>query len=78
MEELQKVATGHVSRRSFIATAGLAAVAGGVLAGTAMATASKEAPSAPATPKAGSWPWVKIDPQEAGERAFGNYHAKGG
>ena len=76
MKENQKGATGNVSRRNFIATAGLAAVASGVLGGSAMAALPKEAPAT--TPVAGSWPWVKLDPQEAAERAFQLYHTKGG
>jgi hypothetical protein len=91
MEEKERGATGKVSRRSFIATAGLVAVAGGVLAGEAISASPREPPAKeppakeppakepPAkTPAAGEWPWVKLDPQEAAERAFRNYHAKGG
>ncbi len=66
-----------LTRRSFIAAAGMVAasgaLAGGALAdlGGAKSKASAEAPPLP-------WPWVKLDPQEAGERAFKTYHEKGG
>lgn len=71
-----KRSTGIMSRRNFIATAGLVA-AGGALAGGAMAnvTGTKEAPG---TPPPLPWPWVKLDPLEAGKRAFRTYHEKGG
>jgi hypothetical protein len=67
----------NMSRRKFIASTGLVA-AGGILTSSAMAAVpmktkgeSKIAPPLP-------WPWVKLDPQVAGERSFKNYHEKGG
>ena len=63
-----------LSRRNFIATAGTVA-AGGVLATGAM---PQLAAAKQADPGALPWPWVKLDPQEAGERAFLTYHEKGG
>lgn len=30
------------------------------------------------TPSALPWPWKKLDPMEAGQRAFNYYHEKGG
>lgn len=73
----EKGAGGCLTRRNFIATAGMVA-AGGVLAGGAMADlgAAKQAPSVAAPPL--PWPWVKIDPLEAGRKAFQIYHEKGG
>jgi hypothetical protein len=63
-----------LSRRNFIATAG-AVAAGGVLATGAM---PNFAAAKPVDPGPLPWPWVKLDPQEAGERAFLTYHEKGG
>ena len=63
-----------LSRRNFIATAG-AVVAGSILATGAM---PQFAAAKPAEPGLLPWPWVKLDPQEAGERAFLTYHEKGG
>lgn len=65
-----------LSRRNFIATAGLAATGGVLVSGAAAFATMQKDPEA--TPVAGNWPWVKLDPQEAAERAFRNYHAKGG
>lgn len=65
---------GNLTRRGFLARAGVAA-AGGCLLGSA-ALASR--PDAVEAPLAGEWPWTRIDPQEAAERAFSYYHAKGG
>lgn len=73
--ELER-APGGVSRRRFIATTGVAAAAAGVWAGKALSEPAKPEPAR--TPAAGKWPWVKLDPQEAAERAFKTYHAKGG
>jgi hypothetical protein len=67
----------HMSRRKFIASTGLVA-AGGILTSGAIASVSRETETASTTPPPLPWPWVKLDPQEAGERAFRNYHEKGG
>ena len=78
-EETKKGREGScgLSRRNFIATASLVA-AGGVLAGGAVADlAGAQAPAQAVAPPM-PWPWVKLDPQEAGERAFNTYHEKGG
>lgn len=71
--------SGSVSRRRFIASAGMV-VAGGALAGTALAAAElgKAKEPAPTAPAALPWPWPKLDPMEAGKRAFQYYHLKGG
>ena len=50
---------------------------GGILAGSAFAM-TKETKAEAMTPPPLPWPWTKLDPQEAGERAFRNYHEKGG
>lgn len=72
----EKAAT-NVSRRHFMTTAGLAA-AGGVLVSGAMAVGAVPKTEPLSVPEAGKWPWVKLDPQEAAERAYKNYHAKDG
>lgn len=64
-----------MSRRKFMATTGLVA-ASGILASSAFASSPDPNKSVAAPPL--PWPWVKLDTQEAGERAFRNYHAKGG
>ncbi len=75
-ENQEQSSLGNMTRRGFIAKAG-AVAAGGVLAGGALAATAgaKEAVSAEAPLP---WPWVRLDPQEAGERAFQTYHEKGG
>ncbi len=75
-EKQEQGCSRNMTRRGFIATAG-AVAAGGVLAGGALAATAgaREAVSAEAPLP---WPWVKLDPQEAGERAFQTYHEKGG
>lgn len=72
----EKAAT-SVSRRNFMTTAGFAA-AGGVLITGAMAVGAVPKTDPLSVPEAGKWPWVKLDPQEAAERAYKNYHAKDG
>ena len=49
---------------------------GALLAGGAAgrATAQQDPPSAPELP----WPWVEIDPMEAGERTYNAYLTQGG
>jgi len=69
------------NRRRFIAATGMA-VAGSALVGKValaelapkMEVPTPEPVSAPALP----WPWKKLDPMEAGTRAFNYYHEKGG
>lgn len=69
-----------LSRRSFLNTVG-AAAAGGLLvaAGGGLLSVTKEAsastdPTAPPLP----WKYTKLDPSEAGNRGYKNYHEKGG
>jgi len=64
----------HFSRRKFIAATGL--VAGGMLTSRSLASVGTKSESAAAPPL--PWSWAKLDPQEAGERAFRIYHEKGG
>lgn len=75
--EDREVRPGGMSRRMFLAAAGMVA-AGGALATSAVAsvTGAKEAPAGTTPPL--PWTWVKLDPQEAAKRTFQNYHAKGG
>ncbi|GAB4248030.1 twin-arginine translocation signal domain-containing protein [Deferrisoma sp.] len=63
-----------LSRRNFLARAG-AMAAGGVVAAGSMATLAQAKPTDPGPLP---WPWPKLDPQEAGERAFRLYFEKGG
>jgi len=75
---LEQIDTGKsLSRRKFIASTGVVA-AGGMLTSSVLASvaAKKEIPPTFAPPL--PWSWAKIDPQEAGERAFRYYHEKGG
>lgn len=69
--------SGCMSRRGFIAAAGLAAV-GGVLASGAIAAVAGPKEAAPGTPPPLPWQWAKLDPLEAGKRTFKLYHEKGG
>jgi len=70
-----KTRTGH-SRRSFLKSGG-ALLAGGMI-GCAPALVSST-PKKPAdTPPALPWTWGKIDPMEAGSRAYRFYHDIGG
>jgi hypothetical protein len=68
--EAQKERTESVSRRNFMTTAGIF-VAGGIAGyGTSLAL--------PPTPKVTEppplpWPWVKLDPLEAGRLAYRSY-----
>lgn len=61
------------SRRSLL-NGGAALVAGGLL-GSAPAAAAKQPPGATAELP---WRWAKVDPMEAGSRAFRRYHDAGG
>ena len=67
--------TGY-SRRNFLKS-GSAVLAGGMIIGSsslASSTLEKPADAPPALP----WPWRKIDPIEAGSRAYRYYHDIGG
>ncbi|MEE4380129.1 MAG: hypothetical protein V2J55_21790 [Candidatus Competibacteraceae bacterium] len=64
------------SRRRLLKSAGTL-LAGGLIGCTSMnfsAPAKKTADAATALP----WPWRKIDPMEAGSRAYRYYHDIGG
>jgi hypothetical protein len=66
-----------LNRRRFITVTGMA-LAGSALAGSvAMADMSKCKQTQNETPGL-PWPWKKLDPMEAGKRAFNYYHSKGG
>lgn len=66
-----------VNRRRFLVATGVA-VATSALAGHAvmaeMGKTEQVVSAAPALP----WPWKKLDPMEAGRRAYSYYHEKGG
>ena len=73
--EAQEERTESISRRHFMTTAGIF-LAGGIAGyGTSLAL--------PPTPKVTEppplpWPWVKLDPLEAGRRAYRSYLEKKG
>ena len=69
----------RLSRRSFLNTAG-AVTAGGLLvaAGGNLLSGQEAAAAAPPTAPPLPWKYIKLDPTEAGKRAYKNYHAKGG
>lgn len=62
------------SRRDFMAAAGIFA-AGGIAGCTSQAVS--QAPPAPAPPPL-PWKWTKLDPLEAGRRAYRGYLSKPG
>ena len=64
------------SRRRFLKSGG-ALLAGGVIGGASANAFSQSKPSADAPP-ALPWPWGKIDPMEAGSRAYHIYLEAGG
>ncbi len=64
-----------LSRRSFMAKAGIF-LAGGI-AGHGTGFASTPAQTVPAPPPL-PWKWVKLDPLEAGRRAYRSYLEKKG
>jgi hypothetical protein len=65
------------SRRRFL-RGGASALAGGLVGGAAYAAvaapSSRKAGSSPALP----WAWRRVDPMEAGSRAYRYYHDVGG
>jgi hypothetical protein len=64
------------SRRRFLKSGG-ALLAGGVIGGASANAFSKSKPSADAAPPL-PWKWVKLDPMEAGSRAYHIYLEAGG
>ncbi|MCF6266340.1 MAG: hypothetical protein L3J57_07325 [Desulfuromusa sp.] len=65
------------TRRQALAAMGVATGAAAVFGSTALnAFAKNEQPAA--VPSALPWLWKKLDPMEAGKRAFNYYHEKGG
>jgi hypothetical protein len=71
----RKTPTGY-SRRRFLKSGG-ALLAGGVIGCASANALSQSKPSADAAP-ALPWPWSKIDPMEAGSRAYHIYLDAGG
>jgi hypothetical protein len=74
----KKEETGLCSRRSLLAGSA-ALLTGGIVSGiqniyAAPASKAKSAPPAPPLP----WKWVKLDPLEAGRRAYRSYLEKKG
>jgi len=68
---------GQVSRREVLAGS-VALLAGGTLGGSLAAMAAGSEPVVPAEPPPLPWKWVKLDPLEAGQRAYTLYKEKGG
>ncbi len=68
--------TAPCSRRGFL-NGGAAFVAGGLIGGaTDLASAGGRRPRRETAEL--PWPWVKVDPMEAGSRAYRYYHDAGG
>jgi hypothetical protein len=68
MEKEPKKAS-QLTRRSFMTKAGIF-VAGGITGCTSMQLPKTEAKTVPPPLP---WPWVKLDPMEAGRRAYRGY-----
>ena len=64
------------SRRRFLKSGG-ALLAGGLIGSTATNALSQTKPTADAPPDL-PWPWIKLDPMEAGSRAYHIYLEAGG
>jgi len=64
------------SRRQLLKSAGTL-LAGGVIGCASINFSAASKPTADAPP-ALPWPWSKIDPMEAGSRAYRYYHDVGG
>jgi len=75
MEKRQERAS-SLSRRNFITTAGIF-VAGGI-AGYGTSSLAAPATSKATEPPPLPWKWVKLDPLEAGRRAYRSYLEKKG
>ena len=73
--EAQKERTESISRRNFMTTAGVF-LAGGI-AGYGSSLALPPTPKVTEPPPL-PWPWVKLDPLEAGRRAYRFYLEKKG
>ncbi|MBU0729274.1 MAG: hypothetical protein KKA70_05980 [Proteobacteria bacterium] len=78
-DEVKQDESERISRRSFLNTAG-AAAAGGLLvaAGGGLLSGKEATAAAPPTAPPLPWKYSKLDADEAGKRAYKNYHAKGG
>ena len=72
---MEKAKEKLLSRRNFLEGAGIF-MAGGVL-GVGTSLASAPAPTAGSAPPL-PWKWVKLDPMEAGSRAYHIYLEAGG
>ena len=73
--ETRQCGEGVVSRRSVLAGTAALVAGGGVGSAITALAATPEAPSSgPPLP----WKWVKLDPLEAGQRAYRYYKEKGG
>ena len=71
----QKERSEAISRRSVLTGSALL-LTGGIAGRITNAYAAPVAPSAPAPPL--PWKWVKLDPLEAGRRAYRGYLTGGG
>jgi hypothetical protein len=65
------------SRRRFLSS-GASALAGGLVGGAAYGSAAASNPPRPGASPALPWKWSRIDPMEAGSRAYRYYHDVGG
>jgi len=72
--ENKKEEVSLLSRRNFITTAGIFLT--GLIAGRGTGFASTPAPTVAEAPPL-PWKWVKLDPLEAGRRAYRAYKDKG-
>jgi hypothetical protein len=72
----KKEETGAISRRSVLA--GSALILSGGIAGRISSAYSAPAPTTPAPAPPLPWKWVKLDPLEAGRRAYRGYLTGGG
>jgi len=80
MDERREKQEEHISRRNMLKGSAFF-LAGGIVGGVGMACTTMKpaaqaatAPNAPPLP----WKWVKLDPMEAGRRAYHYYHSDKG
>ena len=66
----QKQNSGLISRRGVL-KGSAALLAGGIAGRISNAYGAPKTPTAKAPPL--PWPWIKLDPMEAGRRAYQNY-----
>lgn len=69
--------TGAPGSRRRLLGGGAAFLAGGIVGGAARASSAAPTPAPGATPEL-PWKWAKLDPMEAGSRAYRYYFDPGG